>query len=369
MKITDVTVTLFAWTGIPATTYHAGSDNTAGCSTLGLVRISTDAGIEGHAFLGSAMNPGGPDSEALIRFLKPLLVGQDALAREHLHRRMIGRVRYAGWRALGACDVALWDIAGKAAGLPLHRLFGTCRDSIIAYASSQLLDSPEAYAQQALQLKNRGWRAYKIHPPQSVDADIAACKAVRAAVGDDFPLMLDASWSYGYEDALRLGRAVQKLGFLWYEDPLADQDLYGYVKLRQKLDIPILATEFPAGSLSSYTPWITERATDMLRGDIPLKGGLTGMLKTAHTAEAFGLRYEIHHGGNSVNNYAQLHLACAIPNTTYFEVLLPDGAQKYGVTQDIEIDADGRVHPPSTPGIGAPIDLDIVENRTEGVLR
>lgn len=368
MKITDVTVTLFGWPDIPATTYHAGSDNKVGSTSLGLVRIVTDGGIEGHSFIGSAMNPGGADADNLIRFLKPLLVGQDALSREHLHRRLMGRIRYAGWRALGACDTALWDIAGKAAGLPLHRLMGTVRNSVTAYASSQLLPSPEAYAEQALELKSKGWHAYKLHPPQSVAADIAACTAVRKAVGDDFPLMLDASWTYGYEDALRLGRAVEELGFLWYEDPLADQDLYSYVKLRQKLDIPILATEFPAGGLSSYVPWITERATDMLRGDIPLKGGLTGMLKTAHTAEAFGMRYEIHHGGNSVNNFAQLHMACSIPNTTYFEVLLPDGAQKYGLTQDLAIDAKGEMTPPDAPGIGAPIDWDLIRKRTEAVL-
>jgi len=86
-----------------------------------------------------------------------------------------------------------------------------------------------------------------------------------------------------------------------------------------------MATEFPAGGLDTYPIWLTEKATDYLRGDIPNKGGLTTMLKTAHLAEAFGLRYEVHHSGNSLNNLANLHLCMALRNTTMWEVLLPDG--------------------------------------------
>ena len=108
---------------------------------------------------------------------------------------------------------------------------------------------------------------------------------------------------------------------------MSDEDIYNYVKLREKLDIPIMATEFPAGGLETYPIWLTERATDYLRGDIPNKGGLTTMLKTAHLGEAFSIKYEIHHSGNSLNNLANLHLCMAIRNTTMFEVLLPDGAQ------------------------------------------
>jgi L-alanine-DL-glutamate epimerase-like enolase superfamily enzyme len=106
-----------------------------------------------------------------------------------------------------------------------------------------------------------------------------------------------------------------------------------------------------------------ERATDYLRGDIPLKGGLTTMLKTAHLAEAFQMNYEVHHGGNSLNNMAQLHFACAIPNTTYFEVLLPHEAHKYGIVNDIQVGRDGLAHCPQVPGIGAQIDFDLVKKK------
>jgi L-alanine-DL-glutamate epimerase-like enolase superfamily enzyme len=193
--------------------------------------------------------------------------------------------------------------------------------------------------------------------------DIKVCESVRRAVGDDYPLMLDSTWSYSYDEALKVGRAIERLGYLWYEDPLNEEDIYSYVKLKQKLDIPILATEYPAGDLGTYAIWLTERATDGLRGDIAIKGGLTTMLKTAHLAEAFHMNYEVHHGGNSLNNMAQLHFACALPNTTYFEVLLPHGAHKYGVLNDIQIDRDGLAHCPQVPGIGATIDLDLVKRK------
>jgi len=363
MRIDAVELTLFAWDDIPPTRYSQGAQISSGKSNLGLLRISTDAGLEGHAFLGSAYNPAETDAAALIRVLKPILMGRDPRAREDLHAEMRMRQRVAGLRTIGACDTALWDIAAKAAGMPLYRLFGSDRSAMPAYASSSILGSRDEYAGEAAQFKSHGWQAYKIHPPQNPVEDIRICESVRRAVGDDYPLMLDSTWSYSYDEALKVGRAVERLGYLWFEDPLNEEDIYSYVKLKQKLDIPILATEYPPGDLGTYAIWLTERATDGLRGDIPLKGGLTTMLKTAHLAEAFHMNYEVHHGGNSLNNMAQLHFACALPNTTYFEVLLPHGAHKYGVLNDIQVGRDGLAHCPQVPGIGANIDFDLVKRK------
>ncbi len=329
MKIDDVSLTIFTWDNIPATRYHLGS-LASSASSLGLLRIHTDEGLEGHAFLGAATNPAAMDGPQLIRSLKPMLMGQNPLERERLHGAMRLVSRVVSYRTIGAVDTALWDLAGKIANLPVHALMGTCRTSIVGYASSQVLPVIAAYVDQAQTFKANGWRAYKIHPPRDPEQDIKVCQAVRKAVGDDFRLMLDSTWSYDYTEALRVGRAIEEMGYYWYEDPMSDEDIYNYVKLRDKLDIPIMATEFPAGGLETYPIWLTERATDYLRGDIPNKGGLTTMLKTAHLAEAFNLKYEVHHSGNSLNNLANLHLCMAIRNTTMFEVLLPDGAHKYG---------------------------------------
>jgi L-alanine-DL-glutamate epimerase-like enolase superfamily enzyme len=369
MKISDVTVTVFEWKDIPPTRYSGRTAHTFGSSKLGLVSIATDEGVEGHAFLGSAYGPADHAAPTLIRMLKPALMGQDPLDRERLNQALWRRVRASSVPQIGALDVALWDIAGKVAGLPIHRLIGTFRATVPAYASSQVLDSPEHYAEEASAYRSAGWKAYKIHPPQVWREDIKVCEAVRAAVGDDYTLMLDAVWSYSYEEALRVGRAIEALGYHWYEDPLADQDIYNYVKLRQKLDIPILATEYPEAGFDSYAPWILERATDFLRGDVAVKGGITTLLKGAHLAEAFGLKYEVHHGGNSLNNVANLHVIMAIRNCEFFEVLLPDAAQKYGLVDDIVVDSHGLVHAPSGPGLGAQIDFDLIKRRTLAVLK
>src|SRR5262249_15879644 len=151
----------------------------------------------------------------------------------------------------------------------------------------------------------------------------------------------------------------------WYEDPLADDDLLSYVKLKQHLTIPILATEYSPGGLTAYAPWLVHQATDFLRGDVAVKGGITALVKTAHLAEAFHMNYEVHHGGNSLNNVANLHVIMAIKNCEFFEVLLPAGAQKYGLAEDIEVDRQGLVHAFNGPGLGAAIDFPLVEkNKT-----
>ncbi len=364
MKIDDVTLDLFKWENIPATKYHEGSGNSTGESMLGLLTIRTDEGIEGYSFLGSATFSAQVDGLGIIRSLKPILMGQNPLDRERLYQAMWRRNRITTIRSIGAVDIALYDIAAKAANLPLYKMLGGFRESIPAYASSALLPSREAYADQALEYMEDGWAAYKIHPPTVWREDIEVCRAVRKAVGDDYDIMLDSTWSYTYDHAIKVGKAIEDLNFYWYEDPLADDDLMGCIKLREKLSIPLMATEYSPGGFTNYAPWIINKATDYLRGDVAVKGGITALIKTAHLAEAFGINYEIHHGGNSLNNWANLHVILSIKNTTYFEVLLPSGAQKYGIIDDLEPDAKGMIHAPTESGLGATIDFDLIKKNT-----
>src|SRR5438270_13137147 len=118
MKISDVTVTLFGWESIPSAIYGHHTARPTGKSDLGLLRIVTGEGIEGHAFLGTSSNPASLDGPGLIRFLKPLLIDQNPLDRERLNKLLWARSRVATIRAIGAVDIALWDIAGKIANLP-----------------------------------------------------------------------------------------------------------------------------------------------------------------------------------------------------------------------------------------------------------
>ena len=369
MRITDITLTLFFVEGVPPTGYASHLSNTSGRMELGLVTITSDEGIEGHSFLGSGMRAAGLEAKALIEGLKPLLLGQDPLERERLHLLMRRWSRTFHFKPMAALDVALWDLAGKVAGLPIHRLLGTYRTAIPAYASSQKLDTAAHYAGQALQFKDLGYAGYKIHPHGVPRADIAICEAVRRAVGDGYPLMLDASFSYRFDEAVRVGRAIEALDFQWYEDPLSENDIYNCAKLREKLDIPLMATELPSGGLDTYPAWISARATDYLRGDVPIKGGITTMVKTAHLAEAFNMQYEIHHGGNSINNIAGLHVAMAIRNCEFFEVLLPIETHRHGLLNDLVVDEQGLVHAPMGPGLGVAIDFDLVKRNTMAVLR
>lgn len=362
MKIADVKVTIWEWNDIPPTRYTLKVKSSSSRSThMGLVRIQTDEGLEGNAFLGNALSPLAGDAQLIIDRYKPMLLQQDPLDRERFWQGMASWAMGPVMRVIGAVDVALWDLAGKAAGVPIHKLMGSYRSSVPAYASSIVFEDPQMYVDEAVRYKEAGWTAYKIHPPAIPELDIKICEAVRAAVGDDYRLMLDSTWSYDYPAALRVGQAVQALNYYWYEDPLAYDDLYGYVKLKQDLNIPIMATEMPNTGHSAYAPWIMHQATDYLRGDVAIKGGLTSCLKTAHLAEAFQMNYEVHHGGNSLNNVANLHLIMAIKNCEYFEVLLPDEVQKHGLIEDIEVDGNGMVHAHTEPGLGAKIDFDLIE--------
>lgn len=369
MKIIGVTVTQFQQHNIRDLSFGPHNAPTTGSSTLGLVTLKTDEGLEGHAFLGSITKSSELDAVSLIQTLKPILIGRNPLDREMLHQQICKRFRSTTWRCIGAVDVALWDLAGKIAGQPIYRLIGGYRDSAPAYASSPGLPDIDAYVEEALETKARGFHAYKIHPPRKGwQGDIAVCKAVRRAVGDEYRLMLDSTWMYTYTEALRVGRAIEELGFYWFEDPLAEEDIYNYVKLRQKLDIPILATEFSPGGFHAYAPWITSQATDYLRGDVAVKGGITACVKAAHLAEAFQMTFEIHHGGNSLNNVANLHVLCGIRNTEFFEVILPDDVQKFGLIDDIEVAADGMVHVPQAPGLGVKINFELIRRNTTAVL-
>jgi L-alanine-DL-glutamate epimerase-like enolase superfamily enzyme len=367
MKIDDVNLTLFTWDGLPAVVFGPNVRQAGGTSLLGLLAIRTDDGITGHAFLGASGRSAATDAGFLVQGLKPLLMGQDPRDRERLHRAMAPRAR-TSVRALGAVDVALWDIAGKAAGLPIHQLLGTYKRSMKAYASSPAHPTVEAYCEEALAWKERGVGAYKLHIPGEPRRDIAICTAVRKAVGDDHVLMIDAGFSYDYPQALKVGRAIEELGFLWYEDPMGEWSIPNYVKLKAKLDVPIMATELPFLGFEMYAPWVFSQATDYLRGDVAFKGGITPMVKTAHLAEAFGMNYEIHHGSNSLNNVAGLHVAMAVKNSEYFEYLLPEAIIRYGLIEDIEIDREGMVHAPTEPGLGVAIDFEMIERKKTAVL-
>jgi len=349
--------------------WRVGNAYNGGDKLLGVLTVDTDEGIQGHSFLGSSRQGADAHVGPLMELVKPILIDANPLDTGVIWKKLWAQNRGLAPEAMAAVDIALWDIAGKRANLPIHRLLGTCRDSVPAYASSGWLPSPEEYAEEALKFKDLGWCSYKIHPQVIPKNDIEICRTVRRAVGDDLVLMLDSMWSYGYEDAMRVGRAIEDFGYFWYEDPLADDDIYNYVKLRQKLDIPIVATEFAPGRFYGLAQWVQQMATDILRGDVMVFGGITPMVKIGHLAEAFRMKCEIHHGSNSLGNVANLHVTMAMNNCDYFEVFPCSGANKYGLVEDIEVDKKGLVYAPEKPGLGYEIDWDLVRRETVDTIR
>ena len=146
MKITDVSVTMFNW---KSAVWRTASGSFGGHRLLGVVTVHTDAGVEGHAFLGSSRQGADAYVGPLIEFVKPAIMGANPLDIGVIWHRMWKMNRSVSTNAIGAVDVALWDVAGKVANLPIHRLLGTCRDRVPAYASSEWLPTPEAYGEEA----------------------------------------------------------------------------------------------------------------------------------------------------------------------------------------------------------------------------
>jgi L-alanine-DL-glutamate epimerase-like enolase superfamily enzyme len=365
MKITDVTVLIHerAWRHpivAPTGTEH-----------LGILTIETDQGPTGNAFVSGAA---GEAISQIVKLIKPTLIGQNPLNIGVIWRDLWSKNRILLPMSMGAIDIALWDILGKTANMPVHRLLGTCKHKVPAYFSSFQHASPHDFAEEAVYWKGEGWTGYKLHPPTQrrhmgeivpVATDVEACKAVRAAVGDEMSLMFDAAFEYSYAEALGVGRALEELGYIWYEDPLPADDLYGYTRLKQWLQIPIVATEWTEGGVFALPSWILQRATDALRGDVAIKGGITGMMKIAHLAEAFHLPFEVHDAFNAANNVATLHVIMASATAHWFEVLPFNQAGEtglgnfwYGLSDVPPIDDEGCVHAPDGPGLGLAIDWD-----------
>jgi L-alanine-DL-glutamate epimerase-like enolase superfamily enzyme len=354
MRITDIRVTIYSHPMPPLQGRRWG-----GKQEVSLVEVVTDEGVVGY---GSARAQGGSGGRAIadsiLKTAARRVIGQDPLNRERIWQEL-ARMEHAGYLpifATSAIDVALWDIAGKVTGLPVWRLLGGYRDRVPAYASSAHMETIDDYLREAEEVRRRGFLAYKLHPFGRANDDIALCRAVREAVGPDYPLMLDPSGAYTRDEALRVGRAVEQLGFVWYEEPLRDYDFAGYAELSRALDIPVQVAETVPGHANLSTEYIVRGAGDHLRSDVYWKGGITGVMKTAHLAQAFNMPLEIHHGASPIMDWANLHVICAIPNCDWFEILVPEDAYDFGLLRYPNPGPDGLVLAPNEPGLGVEID-------------
>jgi L-alanine-DL-glutamate epimerase-like enolase superfamily enzyme len=345
-------------------------------STGHVIAIETDLGITGEYAGGDAA------SYAQVGMFARYLLGRNALERELIYNDVKRALRKQDRMGLGPVDIALWDIAGKLYQAPISQLLGGWKTSLPAYASTYHgdenggLDSPEAFADFALQCRTLGYPAFKIHGwgRGPIAREVATVLEVRRQVGATMDLMIDPACEYEtFADALRVGRACDEAGYFWYEDPFKDGGVsqVAHRKLRQLIRTPLLLGEHVRG-LEPKLDLVMAEATDFMRADPDYDGGITGVMKIAHTAEACGLDVEIHAPGP-----AHRHCMAAIRNTNYYELGLvhpkvqsirnPVYTGDYSDALDA-VDAQGHVPVPQSPGLGSGIDWDYVRSRQTGVI-
>jgi L-alanine-DL-glutamate epimerase-like enolase superfamily enzyme len=321
------------------------------------VRVLTDEGVDGVGAATATL--GGRAVAAAAHELRPAVVGKDPLQRERLWHDLLELALHVfPPQALAAIDCALWDLAGKVSGLPVSHLLGAYRDRVPCYGSTPTYPTVDGYLQAADTCIALGFRALKLHPWGRPAEDIQLCRAVREHVGPQVALMLDALGAYDLPSAVRVGRALEELNFEWFEMPIRDQGLLAYQRLAETLDIPITSGEVHTYSFFEAANYVATGGWDFARIDASISGGITGAKKAAALCEGLGVRCELHSFGYPLTMAANLQVAAAVANCTYFEVPLPLGALDIGMTDKIYIDEHGDAHVPARPGLGLRVDWD-----------
>jgi L-alanine-DL-glutamate epimerase-like enolase superfamily enzyme len=352
-----------------------------GVTNQGYARIAsivTNSGIEGNYTLADRYWHPDWNNQGWLPYAKALLAGKSVLDLPALtsqwepQKRRRGQSSYAS-----AIDNCLWDILGKAVGLPVYRLLGAYRDRVLAYASSQHHRIVDAFVEEVRKCKAEGFKAYKIHPPGPRERggrvdyklDMEVAKAVRKAAGDDFILLMDPVGVYTREEAMKVGRLMDQLDFVAYEDPIPTTDIEGLAELCRALDVPIHIGEF-IFSIYDFPEYIRRGAVDVLRLIVDNIGGITGAMKVAHLAECFGMECAPHNWGEVFDHAVHFHCELAMPNNVWFEMTAPQGAGDRPYMKDrIRIAKDGYVYAPTKPGLGYELDRDVLDKMTRSIER
>ncbi len=319
-----------------------------------LVFLETDQGVVGENLVFTLNNKRLAMLDAMVRSLEPLVVGADP----HFSARFwsdawreINFFGHAGVAVMGisAIDGALWDLRGKLANLPIHRLIGAQRSTVPAYASAGLwlsssIDELQAEAQGFL---DQGFRAMKMRlgkPTAAEDAERVA--AVRAAIGPGIALMADANQQLTVERAIRLGRLLEPHGLNWFEEPLPAYDLEGVARVAAALDTPIASGE------TEYTRYgfrrmLELKSADVLMPDLQRVGGVTEFLRVSHMADAFDVPVSSH-----LFPEMSIQVLAALGNATWLEHM-PWFQPLYAGALELR---DGAAVVPEAPGWGLPLD-------------
>ena len=334
-----------------------------------VMRVETDEGIVGActAEAGSSVDL----TSASLEQLRHLVVGKDPLDRERLYQMLHtgSRWLYQPPEWLGSFDNCLWDILGKAADLPVYSLIGRVRERAPVYMNIRG-DTKEEAADDARSAVAEGFPAVKDHFYHSVRENIQWFEAVRNAIGPDIEVMHDAVGIYTFEEALRVGRALEALDYRWFEEPLPDRQHNKLRALCDALDIPILGPEMMMNDVDLQAQWLISGAVDMIRANA--RHGATAVLKLAHLAELHGASIELN-GYGGLYGLVHAHLLASISNTSYYETFgefrghSEESSSEIGMLNPLEV-VGGHIAPPSGPGWGAEWDWNYFNKRVVGEL-
>ncbi len=333
------------------------------------VLVHTDAGISGIG--ESGLSGRELAVQGTIEHFKDVLIGQDARRIEHLWQVMARGAFFpaagAQSSAMSAIDIALWDIKGKALGVPVYELLGgLTRDKVLCYAHVREDIETSLVIERCLTLKAAGWRAFRAGPPlakgliaeprQIMKWMIDQFAKLREAVGPDFELIIDAHTRIDLPEAMRLCRELEAFDPYFVEDPLRSEDAAAYRVLRQQTIVPLAAGE-QYGTKWAFRPMIEEELIDYCRLDPCLCGGITESKKIAAWCEAHHIRLAVHNPIGPVATAACLHFNLSCPNVGIQEQPAMPGGLADIFPEQMKWQ-DGYLLPPTKPGLGIEINLE-----------
>ena len=338
------------------------SDSTHGTMThfeLVTVRLRDSDGAEGVGYTYT-VGTGGAAVHALIDHgLRPVLIGADADQIEALWTRMWWKLHYGGRGgsaslAVSACDIALYDLKARRLGTPLWRMLGGFDPAVPCYAGGIDLDfTLDALLKQTDGNLAKGFRAIKMKVGRArLSEDVARVQAMRAHLGEDFPLMADANMRWTVDQSIAAARAFRDSRLTWLEEPTIPDDVAGHTRIVREGGVPI-ATGENLHTLHEFTQMIAAGGVTFPEPDVTNCGGITVFMKVAHLAEAFNLPLTSH-GAHDLT----VNLLAAVPNRSYLEVH-GFGLDRY-IEQPVPI-VEGNALAPERPGHGVAFDLAALE--------
>jgi D-arabinonate dehydratase/D-galactarolactone cycloisomerase len=332
-----------------------------------IVRVTTDDGLVG---IGEGLVRSAPlATKHLVEDqLAPLVLGRDPLDAAGLWWRMFQAMGLRGHakgyfiEAISGLDVALWDIIGKATGLPVYKaLHGHGREKIPAYGSSIFIDEIPQMARKAREFLAKGYRAIKIKLGMGVSQDIEAVRAIRSEVGDEIGLMVDINSLYDISSAIKLGRALEPFDIEWLEEPVPPYDLEGYRRVKEGQPLPLAGGEGEF-TLYGFRDLLATKALTWVQPDIGRAGGLTEGMRIAALIQADNLNLAPHTGMSSaLNILVGMHYAAAAPGFRTFEFMELDHPLMDIFDLPIPRPIDGEIEMPDRPGLGVELDMSKIE--------